>query len=163
MELKKVLLEAIIDRYKASVVVRALSKQIREYVKSEVYNKCTDKIINRNGMTFEYYAASVCYDNFLAGNYLTLHDDKLEIREKVGFTVSYLITEESAKKLIKKKRDEVAHIRSKKSEWDQLPYNTYKIPLWYNFDFLHVKLDSILDGSCFKLFNVENGRTKGCD
>jgi hypothetical protein len=132
MDIQKFLIDALQKRFSANATVRALTKKIEQIAERTTLEKYKGKVLTVDGLEFELGAVNA---NFYDMPHL------LSLSE-IDLSLGYFCTS----KLPKAKREKLEKVKSNYKRKRFMPWNKYKVPIWYELKF-SIDLESVLSGN----------------
>ncbi len=131
MELKEILKDALLERFKAECLIKGIKDKIERITEQNTLKRYKHHKFILNGLEFELIGVA-------AGSYI----GGLEIQDihlRLAFAVS------SKNKLPKEKREKLEKAKSDYSRNKYLECNTFKVELWKTFIY-EIEIDKALSG-----------------
>lgn len=125
MELKKLLLAELENKYRAEAIIKAIEKDIAMSAKGQVEEKYKGETLNRHGVEYEVFGVNAnCFT----------HNMTTRVQIQLTITIKSKLTKIRAERLSKFKAD---FNRNEFGEWSD-----HKIPLWETLSYI-VDLDVV--------------------
>lgn len=139
MEIISFLKQQLEARFIADSAILAMYKKIEEKAKKDILEKYKDKILTKDGLEYELFDANC-----------NIYELGTEIEIP---TVSVRLIYFCVSKLPKNKKIKLQKVKREyeKSSRKWLPYNRFKVPLWYDNFHYHIPINLILE----KKINLE--------
>lgn len=136
MEIIPFLKQQIEARFVANSAITALYKKIEEKAKRDILEKYKDKILTKDGLEYELFDAD-------CNIYEWSTDIKIPKIPKVTVRLIYFCVS----KLPKNKKIKLQKVQREYEESSRkwLPYNRFKVPLWYDNVVYHIPVNLILE------------------